>query len=393
MKLLRKALLPLAVLVLIFSMTGNSMAQTDEVICLDLGEEDCTLYTELQTQYQNPVSTAFNMNVAGNFDIPDQPFMFNVNLSGAYTTDVDAYNTAVDTFGALTLGEVSLNDVVTLLSGVVSSWDSELFIDVSDTPELAMFTDGETIDLYIVDGVAYADLTLISNLMGDPSMAGVFGIDTFEIIEFGLNSVTMADLAAMGDGMDSGDPMAFFDMMNGEDNPFTQGFQQGFAGAAMGEQLGEEELASFASFVRLADEDGLVVFETTVDVDAVFAVPAIRDIMLTSIEQQGQEIPEDVDLEALIDGIAAGVDGSTVVVTERYDLETGYLVGFDFVMDFTVDPAPIAEAIGEELGEDDQPISFDIAVTFERSDINAVDAIELPEGATIVPFMELMGGM
>lgn len=396
MKTLRKFMLPLTALLLLFSIAGAGFAQDyGEVYCLDLEEADCAVYTEFQSSYPFPSSTAFDATISGDFDVPDAPFAFSVALSGAYSTDVEAYQSAVETFNALTLGDVNLSSTMDLLQGVIGAWDAELFIDVSGTPELAMFTGEETIDLYIVDGVLYADLTLVGTLLGDDSIAGVYGIDPFEIINFGLDSVTMGDIADALEGMGMG--------MMGADDPFTmgfqQGFQQGFQGGQMQDMLTEEDLSAFATISRADDQEingeNVVVFVTEIDPSAVFSVPVFREAIIQGVEQgidEDGEMPEDFDMETFIDSIATGVEGSTIVVTEYYSEEMSIIVGVDLAFDFTLDPASIVAAMGEELGENDVPVSFTFNIEFLRNSINEIDGIELPEGSQIVPFFELLGG-
>ena len=396
----------LALLTLLLSaLVGSTTAQV-EAYCLDLNEADCAIYTAFQANTALPTSTAFEMNVAGNIDVPDQPLEFGATITGAYATDAAAYQEAVDTFGAITLRDVSLGDLSDVLNGMISAWDSELSIDLSGTPQIAPMLGGQTIDLYFVDGGAYADLTLVSTLTGDESMAGVFGVSVFEAGDFGLNSVTMADvgmlyqmLGSMGSGAGADiDVDAIEELLTGEidlgleDNPAFQNFLQGLESATS--LPTEEELTSFVTLTRLDDAEvngeTVVVFQTDVDAAATLNAPFIREQVISALAMQ--DLPEEMDMEAFIDGIAAGVAGSTVTVTERYSEASGFLVGVDITMDITVDPAPIAESIGETVGENDLPISIDMTISFNRNSINAVDAIELPQGAELVPFMALLGG-
>lgn len=400
MKHLQKLMLPLVVILMLMSLAGNVFAQ-EETVCFGLGEEDCEIYTSLQDNLVSPGSTGFEMTVAGSLSAPEE-MAFQVGVSGAYTTDAAAYQEAIDTFGAITLRDVSLGDVVTVLDGIISAWDAELFVDVSSTP-LAGMTGGQTIDLYFVDGVAYANLAPFGMLMGDPEMTGTYGVDAFEAIDSVLSSATMADigtmLTSMGGMGEAPDPEALMEAFSGNmaDNPFMAGFQQGIASANM--QMSDAEAAEFASMERLADEEyegeTVLVFQTTVDIAQTLQNPLVRQQMVTSIQQQFamQGAPEDLDAEALADALIESMAGSTVVVSEKYIQSSNILLGFDMAMDFTIALEPIATAIGEEMGENDpEAISFSANVTFERNSINAVESIALPEDAQVVPLMSLLGG-
>lgn len=393
MKQGRNLLFFAALIVLILSLSGSAFAQA-ETFCLGLEGEDCELYEQLQTNQELPISTGMQTSVNGEITVGEMVTEFAVDVSGAYVTDVEAFQAALDTFGAVTLRDLSLGNLVDLLNGVVSAWDAELFIDLSGIPGAEMVTGGETIDLYFVDGVAYVNGPILATLFGDPNIEGVYGIDAFEAIDFGLSSVTMADLLQLGNGMDDG--MGDMDDMGGMDaftEAFTEQFMTGLQQGMAAQDLSEEELANFVSVARLDDEtvDGetVAVFETTVDIANVFTVPAIRELTVQSIQQSDPQ--EMMDPEAVIDGLEAGLAGSTVTVVERYSLDSTYLVGFEMNMDIMVDSTVMAEAMGMPA-EDEMPFNMTIDINFMRENINAVEAITLPEGAQVVPLMELLGG-
>lgn len=395
MKRIKFMLYPLALIVLVFSLVGSVFAQDESVYCYDLTEEDCTLYTDLQTNSEMPESTAFNVDVSGSIAAADEQIPFAVNVSGAYVTDTAAVDTAVETFGAITLRDVSLGSVITLLDDIVSAWDAKLSIDLSGTPEAAMLTNGTPIDLYLVDGVAYINSPLLAMMMNDPTIEGVYGIDLFEVIDFGLSSVTMADLMELGEGlamnMDDMSSDAFMGMF---EESFMNSFNQSLGQA---DAFAEEDFAGAVNLVRLADEDGdgenLYVFETTIDLSAMFAIPALRDQIATMLEQQID--PEEmmgIDAETLLDALSASFQGSTMVITEKYGATSNVMVGADMAMNFTIDTGELAALSGEPMGEPEQ-ITMNFDVNYMLENINQVDSIDLPADAQIVPFMDLIGGM
>lgn len=381
----RNMLFYVALFMLVLSLPATVFAQT-EAYCLDLDGEDCELYQSLQANQEFPTSTAMQASISGEISAEGDSLPFAVNLSGAFATDKEAYQTAVDTFGALTLGEVSLDNVVELLDGVVSAWDAELFIDLSGIEGAEMLTGGETIDLYFVDGVAYINAPLLALATGDPELEGVYGIDAFEVIDFLLSSVTMNDLAQLGNAMGGG---------MGDPGDFNAAFNEAFMGSFQqfeaGQDLSEEEISSFVSFVRLNDEtvngETLVVFETVVNVDQVFSIPAIREAIVVQIEQQDPGM----DVDALVQGLQTGLAGSTVTVVEKWNPETNFLMSLDMNMNIIVDEAAMAEAMGETSAGDGQ-ITMNFDISFMRENINQIEAITLPEGAVVVPLMEMLAG-
>lgn len=397
----RKLLLPLLVIALLLvgvsSVFAQDMGMGNMEPCLGLGEEDCALYYEYQ-HAGLPQSTAFDATIAGNVEAEGDRFEFSVGLSGAYVIDEAAATAAADAFAEVGVLDVSPRDFIELADGTVSAFDAELFIDINGIPGVSDLTGGEpfpTIELWLVDGVAYVDLTPLSSLMGDPTFVGVYGLDVFDIVTTLLEDVTLGDLLPDDMGMGGMDGMGGMGMMGAQEGmmeSFNQGFQQGMTNAMMP----EEDIMTFATLERLEDEqaDGmtLAVFQTNVDIAAAFEVPMIREQVITSIEAQGGDLG-DMDVNELIDAIAAATAGSIVTVTERYDTESGYLVSADAEMNFTVDPAPFAELDPDGFTGDEQPLTMNLTVSFARNNINGIDAIELPEGAQIVPPAALFGGM
>lgn len=387
----RKLLPMTAIFALFFGLIGSATAQ-QAPICLGLGEEDCALYNSLTMDSALPTSTAFeldtNVTVSG---ATPEPAVFDVLLTGAYVFDEAEAQAAVDAFGALSVLDVNLRSLLDLTEGVVDAFDAELTVDLSGLPEGSTLGLPITeLNLWLVDGIGYLDLTQLAMLLG-PDAEGVFGIDPFELIETPLTGVTMERLFALGEMMGSGFGNPALNPAGGNDavDAFTQGFQQGFQAGMAGAALTEEDLAGFATVERLADEDGLAVFVTTIDLAATLNADFVREQTIASIEQAG--LPENVEAEALVDAISASFAGSTVTVTERFNVEEGLFVSGDFVMDMTFNLSTIAEALGE-MPEEEMVLDIDVTSIFTRSDINAVEAITLPEGATIVPLGQLMGG-
>jgi hypothetical protein len=374
----------LIVLVSILAIVGVSFAQSAEP-CLGLSNDDCTLYYDLQEQTP-PESTGFESTIDFEFNIPDEEIPeFSLGLSGAYVTDTDAAKSALESFGAVRLKDVSLGSLVTLVDDVISAWDAELSVDLSDIPDMP-FQDALT--LYLVDGVAYADLRPFA--MFDPSLDGVFGIDVFEGLDFLLSNVTMADIMSGLEAMDSAGGMGF-----GEDGDMFGNFGQMFM--PIDDQLSDADIESFMGISRLADEEAdgetITIFESTIDFASALNVPAIRQQTIANLKLQvaSGSLPPSLDLEAFVDVIQDSMADTDIVVRERYIESSGILLGFDMDMGLVIDAAMLAEFFGESV-DDAMMIEIDIAFDFERNRINEVESIELPEGATIVPFSELMGG-
>lgn len=377
------------------------------VFCGDLSEEDCTLYEELSGGVV-PDSTAFDLAVDATIVAEGSTFDFAIDADGAYVYEVEVVRDYLDSIADVPLLEVDTEVLVGFVESGINAFDAELGLTIELPAPIAMFLPSETIDLdfWLVDGVAYTDLTPIGALAEDESIAGVYGIDAFELIRMGLSEVTLGDLFEVMDDAD------FDDMRRGD---FGGNFQQNFMPA----QLNPREIAEFATFTRLedGDVDGVetAVFETVIDVPALFENRAIRRSVADNLRQQGA----DIDPEALSDALVEALAGSEIVVTEAYGIEDGYLYASSFNMDVVVDPASL-EALDDSMDDmgdmeeemddmgmateeamDDmdmemeeempEPIEFSVEAAFTRSDINAVEAITLPDGAQIVPTEDLIG--
>jgi hypothetical protein len=388
----RKFLLPLALVALLLMSVSSVFAQgMDSQPCLGLEEADCELYYTFQ-EAGLPDSTAFDLTVAGTFSDGSEDIAFEVGATGAYVLDSAAAEAAAQAFEEIGVLDVSPRDFIELADGTVSAFDAELSLDINGIPGVTDMTGGEpfpTIDLWLVDGAAYADLSPFGMLLGDPTFAGVYGLDVFEITTTLLENVTLGDLLPDDMGMGGMDGMS----MMGAQDAFTQGFNQGLATGAM---MTEEDLVSFVTVERLADEevDGMTVavFQTTIDFEALFEMPMIREQIISSMEAQGAELPNNITADEFVDALSEAMSATTMTVTERYDTESNFLVSFDFTMDMVIDPAAFAQLDDTMTGEE-QPLNIFVTVDFSRNSINQIDAIELPEGAQVVPTEALFGGM
>lgn len=377
MKFLNRFMALSLVLVLVLSWAGATYAQDD--FCLGLSDDDCELYYDLSGNAELPESTAFDMVVDVEADADGEEIAFAFDVSGAYVLDVDAIEDAVDEFNETPVLEVSASTFLDLMRGTVSGFDAELEIDYAFPPEMGVPPLGP-FNLWLVDGIGYVDLSPAA--MFDPSLEGIYGVDLFDLIEVPLENVLIGDLFEGLDGMTGGD----FSMDGGDDNPFNNTM----AGFNAGADLSEEDIASFFSIER-ADDDtvngtDVVVFVSTLDFGAVMAVDAIAEVAYESAVQSG--LPSDISQEDFVDAIAESFDGSVVTVTEKFDESTGYGIQTMVVADITLDIEPLAELTGDS---DEGVVTALTTIEFTRSDINAVDAIEVPEDAQVIPVEALFG--
>lgn len=410
---MRKLGLIALIMTVVLSMGAVSYAQGNDEFCGGLSEEDCDLYYDLQTG-SIPLSTAFDLTMDAAVTAEDSTFDFGVQASGGYVYDLANIDAYLESLEDLSIIDISVGTIVDFLEEGMNSFDAELFLTVNPPAEAAMFLPMDTIelDLWFVDGVAYADLTPLSAMMEDPSLEGVYGIDAFELIRMALTEATVGDLL---DAMETGGME-----MDGGGDAFAQGFQQGFQQSFTPMAEPPEGFENVVTITRLENEtvDGveLAVFETVVNIPALFEIEEIQQQVMANIPAEAG-----IDEEMLIGALVNGLEGSQFTTVERYGLDDSYLYSSESVIDFTIDPTAfealdgememtdeemgdVMEGVGEateEAGEMDapmQPITFNMTITFERSEIDALEEIVLPEGAQVVPAETLMqlaagGGM
>jgi hypothetical protein len=380
----------LSIFMLLLSLSGMVFAQSD-ASCLDLDAEDCALFEMLQANTTMPESTAMRVSITGDLAADDETAAFAVDVYGAYTTDEAAAEAAIDTFESIALLDLSPRDMLNLLEGLVSAWDAELSFDLSAIPEAQMFLGGETIDLYVVDGVAYINSPLLALAMDDPTIEGVYGIDVFEALDYALADITVGDLGLFESMEELGGP-------RGVNQGFNEAFMDSFNQFSASQNFTEADFADFVTLTRLEDEtfegETVAVFASTVDIAGMLAAPAIRDAMNANMNMQGMGDPE---MEAqmaemmneMFDGLAASLAGSTVTVVQKWGLDTGYLVGADMALDVMLDVDEMNAAMGMPT-DDDDVATFNLDIRFTLEDVNQIDAIDLPADAQIVPLSALL---
>jgi hypothetical protein len=371
---------------LMMSVAGSVFAQ--EHMCLNLSETDCELYTELIESAKFPLSAAFEFEIDGSASGGEIPpgAEFNVLATGAYMFDSDAATAAIESFAELSVLDVNLRNILDTADGVFSAFDAELNVAVTLPPDMGGSAFGP-FDFWLVDGAAYMDMTPVGTLSGDTNMAGIMGVDVFDLAEVPLSEIKLGDifdrLNSMGDDFEPSD----FNPTTG-DNPFEE-LENYFS---QFNPLTEEDLAGIATMERLPDEtiDGtdVVVFQTTIDVARIFEIEALRDQIAAQMELQGAEMPEDMDIDQMFTVIGKALNGSTIVIVEKIDSETGLGIFTSLTMDLTLNPEPLNEI--EETGMT-EAIDMDFTMTWTWSDINQVQSIDVPEDAQLIPVETLMG--
>lgn len=372
---------------LVLSLAGISYAQ-DGDFCHNLSEDDCELYYELLENASLPSSTAFelatefNMVIEENGNDPEEVEMA-FDISGAYVIDEDAMEDAFEEFSDVDFLDASPRAFLDLFRGTLAGFDAELEIDYTFDDEMGIPPIGP-FNVWMVDGVGYVDFTPFA--MFDPSLTGVYGLNIFDLVEYPLDNLEMGDifdaLSDMGNDFDMSDFDEDTFSADNPDNPFAN---------MVPAVLSEEDVATFVTVERADDDtvDGVdvVVFVTEIDLGAAMEVDAIIAQAYQSAIQA--DLPEDISEEDFAAALVEALAGSVITVTEKIDPETGITMQTSFDANIVLEIAPIAALTGDQ---EEGSAVFNMTMDFSRSDVNAVDAIELPENAEEIPVEALLGG-
>ncbi|MEL6268431.1 MAG: hypothetical protein AAFR22_01345 [Chloroflexota bacterium] len=396
---MRKSILLILSLVLLLSFSSVASAQSgDFEFCGDLSAEDCDLYYSFFEEHTPIASGGFDMVIDGAVTADGTTFDATINVDGAFVYNLDEYNDYLTTIEDLTLLDISVDLLLAWLEAGVDAFDGELFIEVTPPAMFAFMLPVETVDLdlWLVDGVGYVDLTPLGLLAEDPTIAGIYGVDALQAMRDAMGMVTLGQIfdEMDGDDMDGGD--FDFDDFNFEDN---EGFQQ-FQNQLESQEAFQDAdvLGEFITFTRMEDSEvdgvAVAVFQTEVDFAALFASEAVLEAIEANIPEEDME---DVDIETLIPALQESIAGSTFVVTESYGLGDGILYASALEANIIVDPAPFMamEAGMSDMGTADamieeEPIQVEVSIDLIRFDINALEEVTVPADATILTTEDLM---
>lgn len=367
-----------AILLILALSLSTVMAQDFTQYCGDLSESDCELLMSASTNM--PESSNFTLTADFSITAEGETIAFDIEADGGYVADVAALEgvfdpeMAKDPMAVMEFMEnLTLASLSEMVSTVVNSLDVELSITVNVPAEVSMGAVPEslTIDLWLVDGVGYVDLGAFS--FADPSLTGIYGMDLNEVIGFAFSQITEEDFQAGLEMMFEGNPM--------------------MDSSGMDMFMDPDFISEFMTMERVEDSEvdgtAVAVFEATIDYGALFASEAFGEVMAEAM--MDEEMPEGFDEEMMMESLAEAFGDSTAVVTYYVGIDDGYMYGFTFEADFTIDPAAFEEMSGEE-SMTTEPIVMTMNMEFMRSNVNAVESISAPEGATIVTLEELMAG-
>lgn len=376
--------LSLLLIVLMVLIVGGSASAQDGQFCGTLSAEDCALL--YGTSANVPSAASFNANIDISFsNLPDSTpseGAISIAVTGAYAgLDMTAMD-GLSTMDATALDAAAVTELVTALPGLLRSFDGALTLSISIPPELAQGVPSELVlDLLLVDGFGYINFDTLAALIppdatGGMQLAGWGGLDIAGLVE------QLGPLLAQ-----SFDPAALGDLAGGATGGATGTFSPDLI-QTITEFSTSDAINAYITLERGEDMEGMAVFYTTVDFQALAADPTFMDIVMQVMAESGTEMTEEdmADVQMVLPAIFSGLTFEQATVI---DPATGYFVGgsFDVVFDGpTVQAAAIEMgATAEEVGE--LP-NLAISAFIEYGDINTA-TVSVPEGAQVLPLDQL----
>ncbi|GAB4519031.1 MAG: hypothetical protein OHK0046_27430 [Anaerolineae bacterium] len=342
----------IAILVLMLAVFGAAAQDAPAVNCGDLSAEDCGILESSQAAMAEVSSGAFNLTfdlaITGAADATDN-MSLGLSADGSFSgvnffannQVMNATDMATDLAASLEVLQAGLNNFDgTLNLNLTLPADSGLPLPLGDSLAL---------ELALVDGIGYINFDTVSELLGPDAasmgLVGWGGIDLNYILDqFGPMISSMA----------------------------AGTLDQAAAGVTDPEVLGEfanpEFINSYVSTERAADEGGLAVFLTTIDVAGLVNDPAVREAVVAQAEAQGTTSE---DVLSVLDQLAAAGEGFSVTVNQRIDLATSYIDSLD-----------ISVFLDASAFQEGETGTLTVNGVISYSDLNNV-TVSAPEGANV----------
>lgn len=390
---MRKGLQILALMLILALSVGSVSAQVGGNYggyCGDLSEADCDIMTNITM----PDSAVFALDGSLDIDVMGTTYNVGFMFDGSYITNTELAEKymAMSSMNPAEVMDMMYADSDTFIETVTSFFqlvnsDMTVTLSLPEDVTMGMIPDPFAVDLWLVDGVGYADIGAFS--IFDPTLEGVYGID---FVQLYADMFTNEATAPLLEGMF-------------EDDTFTDNMTM-FSDMSW--------MADSVTLTRLDDVtvDGqtAAVIESSIDYGALFASDAMRDMMTLQMEMQRDILADDptvteedlAEVEAvlgqMVDMYAVLFDGTTLTIQYTIGLDDNYVHQVDMAlvadMDFPTAFGMLADAMGEDADADElammPPVALDMTVSVVQSNVNTVETIDLPDNAEVLP-MDLFG--
>ncbi|MCY4024276.1 MAG: hypothetical protein OXF32_12610 [Anaerolineaceae bacterium] len=318
-------------LALLLAMAGAAQADFhDLVFCGELTETDCALLMQASENSASQTAGTYNLDMdldlqdfgSGSTDSPGD-FGISLDVDTVWSGDLSAFEAmGLESMSMMTDPEALLVMLGDLLSQVSGSATVTLVapqglpgVPEDDIP--AALLGGVTMEMRLVDGHAYLDLSSLATIMAadDGVPSGWFGFHIMDLLEAMMDSGMMdMDMNGLADeGTESG-------------SADSADMKQDMAAmeAMMADWSDPEFLGTFMVVERLQDQivegRGVAVFHTGIDLSALFGSPEFRELMMASGELGQDEVDED-DM--------AMMDFMLGMVADAIDVEATQFIGLE----------------------------------------------------------------
>lgn len=394
MKKSGKLVTTVTLLLLLFVATAvPAFAQLPEPFCGSLSEEDCAILADSQDATMAVESSSsyidVSITIAGIPGLPADELTFN------YTQDAVA---SLDPELAMEIAEMqqmSPDELMENMDGMTEAL-LDLYANLGLDADISFTMPQEVADMIsaqaggievpteltamvrMIDGYGYANIDeLAAQIPELTGLSGWYGIDVVSLMEMGFEE----SMSASNTGPDMAASMTGFGLTS---------FMNSEEGRAMLEEYIEVERVADAT---VGDQD-VAVFSTTFDFGRFIGSPVFAEILMSQRETINAAIDMDLTESQLNEALSllpmfgpmlfTGLDFEIV---QRIGLEDSYVheseLTFHWDLSSIIAVAQMADA-SLELPAGIAPV-ISIDIINDAADFNAIDAIEAPENAMIVP--------
>ena len=374
---MKKSVWLTVVLFLLFSLTAVAQAAVEPVFCGDLSAADCALLQDAQTNAGAQTSGGVTMDMDLTLrNVPDlMPGDHVISL------DVDViWNGDFARFESMESGMLAMMDdpaqLMAMMSEMLAETSGSLSLSLAipeslqDEDFVVDFATGFTVEMRLVDGIAYIDLSSLAEVMPEEDIpAGWLGFDITESMQMAMQGGPgeAGDMAPHGDGKeDKQDPR----------EPKGADTMTGLGIPADMQELVEawsdpEFLGQFMTVERLPDQSvadqQAAVFNTSFNLRALMDSAELHELLGMTGEFGGMDEDEMPGISMMLGMLTLGLDMEAL---EFINLDDGLPLREEFHMswDLSVLMSLAEESADSEEMEAPFGLGLDILIDYSFSD-------------------------
>lgn len=341
----RAALLFVLVLALLVPMSASAQ----EMPCYGLSSADCELYYKPNTTMEGVSSFTLN-------------YTFNLNVPDTVELNSDGGGNFSEVPGA---------------ADPLKSFNLDMVINGSGNDMTTGETQSMSFEFRIIDGMFYLNTEGLADFEGIEGLQGWIGFMLEPLITAIMESGGLADMGLDLEGLLSGEAAEMPDVSGMDMAPFADLFTK------------------YVTATRGADIDvagnAVAPFTVSFDLAGLLADPGLTEAMnalTTSLSGMAGEEMSEEDLQsmqmmvAMIPMLGMMFSDTAISVTQNVGVNDGYLYGFGFNLDMTLDPAMMAGFTGESDDASAEPVTIVLNFFVELTNHNQSFTFTAPETFT-----------